>query len=44
MMFIVALYLPWCRYLGAQSGVSPQLYADIVKCVSPGTCLAFAGG
>ena len=22
MMFIVALYLPWCRYLGAQCGVS----------------------
>ena len=34
MMFIVALYLPWCRYLGAQCGVSPQLYADNLKCVS----------
>ena len=33
-MFIVALYLPWCRYLGAQCGVSPQLYADNLKCVS----------
>ena len=34
MMFIVALYLPWCRFLGAQCGVSHQLYADNVKCVS----------
>ena len=34
MMFIVALYLPWCRYLGGQVGVEPQLYADILKCVS----------
>ena len=34
MMFIVALYLPWCRYLGAQVGVQPQLYADNLKCVS----------
>ena len=28
MMFIVALYLPWCRYLSPQVGVRPQLYAD----------------
>ena len=34
MMFIVALYLPWCRYLGAQFGVEPQLYADNLKCVT----------
>ena len=34
MMFIVALYLPWCRYLSAQEGVQPQLYADNLKCVS----------
>ena len=33
-MFIVALYLPWCRYLSAQAGVEPQLYADNLKCVS----------
>ena len=33
-MFIVALYLPWCRYLSAQVGVQPQLYADNLKCVS----------
>ena len=34
MMFIVALYLPWCRYLAAEEGVHPQLYADNLKCVS----------
>ena len=34
MMFIVVLYLPWCRYLCAQAGVQPQLYADNLKCVS----------
>ena len=34
MMFIVALYLPWCSYLGSQVGVQPQLYADNLKCVS----------
>ena len=34
MMFIVALYLPWCRYLSAQVGVEPQLYADNLKCAS----------
>ena len=34
MMFIVALYLPWCRYLQELPGVTPQLYADNLKCVS----------
>ena len=34
MMFIVALYLPWCRYLNQLPDVSPQLYADNLKCVS----------
>ena len=34
MMFIVALYLPWCRYLSAQVGVQLQLYADNLKCLS----------
>ena len=34
MMFVVALYLPWCRYLAAQVGVQPQLYADNLKCLS----------
>ena len=31
MMFIVALYLSWCRYLAAHEGVQPQLYADSLK-------------
>ena len=34
MMFIVALYLPWCRYLSAQVWIRPQLYADNLKCLS----------
>ena len=35
MMFIVALYLPWCRYLAAhEGGFQLQLYADNLKCVS----------
>ena len=34
MMFIVALYLPWCRYLAAHGGVQPHFYADDLKCVS----------
>ena len=33
-MFLVALYLPWCRYLSAQVGGEPRLYADNLKCVS----------
>ena len=39
MMFIVALYLPWCRYLSAQVGVQPQLYADNFECVFLGTLI-----
>ena len=34
MVFIVALYAPWCRYLESQVGISPQLYADNLKCTS----------
>ena len=34
MMFIVAPYLPWLRYLTAQVGVQPQLYADNLKFLS----------
>ena len=33
MMFIVALYLPWCRYLAAHEGFQPQLCC-FLKCVS----------
>ena len=44
MMFIVALYLLWCRYLSAQVGVQPQENADNLKCVSrdPGVLLRAA--
>ena len=34
MMFIVALYLPWCWYLAVHEVVQPQVYADNLKCVS----------
>ena len=34
MMFNVASYFPWCRYLAAQEGVQPQLYADNLKGLS----------
>ena len=33
MMFIVALYLPWCRYLAPHEGVQ-IFFADNLKCVS----------
>ena len=32
MMFIVALYVPWCRHLEVVPDVKPQLYADNLKC------------
>ena len=32
MVFTVALYVPWCRYLESQvATISPQLYADNLK-------------
>ena len=31
-MFIVALYVPWCRHLESLPDVKPQLYADNLKC------------
>ena len=34
MVFIFALYLPWCRALESIPGVRPQLYADNLKCLS----------
>ena len=34
MVFIVALYTPWCRYLESLVGISPQLYAGNLKCTS----------
>ena len=36
MVFLVALYVPWCRYLSAQHGGTPQLYADNLKCTTKG--------
>ena len=32
MVFIVALYVPWCRHLDALPDVKPQLHADNLKC------------
>ena len=34
MVFIVAFYAPWCRHLESLVGISPQLYADNLKCTS----------
>ena len=34
MVFIIALYTPWCRYLESRASISPQLYADNLKCTS----------
>ena len=32
MVFIVALYVPWCRHLESLPDLTPQLYADNLKC------------
>ena len=32
MVFIVALYVPWCRHLESMPDVEPQLYAENLKC------------
>ena len=32
MVFVVALYVPWCRRLEVMPSVRPQLYADNLKC------------
>ena len=32
MVFIVALYVPWCRHLDSLPDIKPQLYADNLKC------------
>ena len=34
MVFIIALYTPWCRYLESRASISPQLYADNLMCTS----------
>ena len=31
MVFIVALYVPWCRYLESLPNIKPQLHADNLK-------------
>ena len=44
MVFIVALYVPWCRHLESVPDVKPQLYADNLKCSAerPGALLVSA--
>ena len=32
MVFIVALYVPWCGYLESLPNVRPQIYANVLKC------------
>ena len=32
-MLLVAMYVPWCRYLDELPGLKPQLCADNLKCV-----------
>ena len=32
MVFVVALYVPWCRRLEAMPALGPQLHADSLKC------------
>ena len=32
MVFIVAVYVPWCRRLESLPDIKPQLYADNLKC------------
>ena len=41
MVFIVALYIPWCRQLEAQPREKPQLYADNPKCSAERPCDLF---
>ena len=41
MVFIVALYVPWCRHLDALPDVKAQLYADNLKCSAERPCALF---
>ena len=41
MVFIVALYVPWCRHLDSLPDVKPQLYADNLKCSAERPCALF---
>ena len=38
MVFIVALYVPWCRRLEAMPDIKPELYADNLKSRCPLWC------
>ena len=40
-VFIVALYVPWCRHLDALPDVKPQLYADNLQCSAERPCALF---
>ena len=42
MVFIFALYTPWCRYQESQASISPQLYADKLKCTSYSVDVCFS--
>ena len=42
MVFIVAVYVPWCRRLEAMPAMKPQLYAEKTKC-SADACLVLLG-
>ena len=43
MVFIVALYVPWCRHLESLPDVKPQLYADNLKyCAEPPGALFYS--
>ena len=41
MVFVVALYVPWCRHLDALPDVKRQLYADNLKCSAERPCALF---
>ena len=41
MIFIAALYVPWCRHLDTVPDVKPQLYADNLKCTAERPCALF---
>ena len=41
MVFIEALFVPWCRHLDALPDVKPQLYADNLMCSAERPCALF---
>ena len=41
MVFIVALFVSWCRHLDALPNVKPQLHADNLKCCAERPCTLF---